>query len=60
MLLAVYHHKDLIDDKCISVSVVLLLQTTNIFQTELFAPQTNCLIDNGDSTFSQQLRVIAT
>ena len=55
MLLTINLHEDLINEKCISVSLVLLFQTTNIFQTELIAPQTNCLIANGDSTFSQQI-----
>ena len=55
MLLTINLQEDLINEECISISLVLLLSTTNIFQTELIAPQTNCLIANGDSTFSQQV-----
>ena len=59
MLLSINLHEDLINEKCISIALVLLLQTPNIFQTELIAPQTNCLIANGDSTFSQQIFYIS-
>ncbi len=55
MLLSIYLHEDIINEKYISVALVLLLQTTNIFQTELVTPQTNCLVANGDPTFSQQV-----
>ena len=58
MLFTINLHKNFINEKCISVSLVLLLQTTNIFQSELIAPQANRLIANGDSSFSLSLPFI--
>ncbi len=55
LLLTLDLHEHFVDKKCISKSLMSMLQALDIFTPKLVTPQTNRLIAYGDTAFRQQI-----
>ncbi len=55
LLLTLDLHEHFVDKKCISKSLMSMLQALDLFGSKLVTPQTNRLIAYGNTAFRQQI-----
>jgi len=55
MLFAIDLHKDFIDVECITIAMVLALQTASIDGSEFYAPQANRFATDGDTSLGKEI-----
>jgi hypothetical protein len=55
MLLAIDLHKDLIDEECVTVTLVLSIEPPGIFGAELVTPESDRFVGDSYSALGQQI-----
>jgi len=59
MLFTIYSDKDLNDVKRVAIGSVIALQSSSVYCTKFYTPETDCFPANDDASFGQEILNIA-